>query len=130
MCYDFHYKFKLKAPSNIQTLDKLVKNNLKNPSLPVSDLLVFHYAGKSSQKLIFKGSTKKTKLNNQLNVYFHIVKSMTIHKKNKKQVMPSKIGSIMMITINSHRVLTSTILLSITYIFIATNVLGMYTGDE
>lgn len=44
--------------------------------------------------------------------------------------MPSKIGSIMMITINSHRVLTSTILLSITYIFIATNVLGMYTGDE
>lgn len=50
----------------------------------MSDLLVFHYAGKSSQKLIFKGSTKKTKLNNQLNVYFHIVKSMTIHKKNKK----------------------------------------------
>lgn len=43
--------------------------------------------------------------------------------------MPSKIGSIMMIIINSHRVLTSTILLSITYIFIATNVLGMYTGD-
>lgn len=84
MCCNFHYKFKLKTPSNIQTLDKLVKNNLKNPSLPVSDLLVFHYAGKSSQKLIFKGSTKKTKLNNQLNVYFHIVKSMTIHKKNKK----------------------------------------------